>query len=109
MPAIHVNDGTINESVLSNNVPYNSTVCNETSDITLDDTENTVVLSGLINRLVAARDAAVKQDKTLAQNTKFFSNERQIPRNQPVLSMIPRQASRAQLPAKNTMKLRRSN
>merc|ERR1719318_549396 len=52
MPAIHVNDGTINESVFSNNVPYNSTVCNETSvssmvpDLTMDDMENTVVLSG---------------------------------------------------------------
>jgi len=115
-PSIHVNDGTINESVFSNNVPYNSTVCNDTSisssmvpDITMDDMENTVVLSGLINRLVAARDAAVMQDKTLTQNTEVFSNERQIPRNQPVLSKIPRQASGAQLPAKNARKMRRSN
>jgi hypothetical protein len=78
-------------------------------DITMDDMENTVVMSGLINRLVAARDAAVMQDKTLTQNTEVFSNERQIPRNPPVLSKIPRQASGPQLPAKNVRKMRRSN
>jgi len=114
-PAIHVNDGTINESVFSNNVPYNSTVCNETSvssmvpDMTLDDMENTVVLSGLINRLVAARGAAVMQDKTLMQNTEVFSSDRQMTRIPPVVSKIPRQTAGVQVPAKNTRKLRRSN
>merc|ERR1719318_1300222 len=115
-PVIHVNDGSINESVFSNNVPYNSTVCNETSvssmvpDMTMDDMENTVVLSGLINRLVAARDTAVMQDKRLAQNTEVFSNERQmLPRIQPVVSKIPRQVAGVQLPTKNTRKMRRSN
>lgn len=116
-PAIHVNDGTINESVFSNNVPYNSTVCNETSisssmvpDITMDDMENTVVLSGLINRLVAVRDAAVMQDKTLTQNTEILSSEWQMTRNHPVLNKIPRQAAGVKLPpARDTRKLRRSN
>merc|ERR1719318_1241627 len=104
-------------SVFSNNVPYNSTVCNETSvnsymvpDITMDDMENTVVLSGLINRLVAARDTAVMQVKALAQNSEVFSNERQmLTRVQPVVSKIPRQVAGVQIPAKNTRKLRRSN
>ena len=117
MPAIHVNDGTVNESVFSNNVPYNSTVCHETSvsssivpDLTIDDMENTVVLSGLINRLVAARDAAVMQDQTLTQNnSEVFSSERQMTRNPSVMSKIPRQAAGTQLPARNTRKLRRSN
>merc|ERR1719318_2097890 len=115
-PAIHVNDGTINESVFSNNVPYNSTVCNEASvsssmvpDMTMDDMENTVVLSGLINRLVAARDAAVMQDKTLSQNTEVVSSERQVTRIPPVVSKIPRQTPGVQVPVKNTRKLRRSN
>merc|ERR1719206_1153627 len=69
-------DGTINESAFSDNVPYNSTVCMNTTTtmrtmlpvITMaTDNDNTVVLSGLIDQLVAARDAAVLQDITLRQ------------------------------------------
>ena len=127
-PAIHVNDGTVNESMFIDNVPYNSTVCSydETTfgsagapNITTD-MENTVVLSGLIDKLVAARDAAVMQDSTLGQNYAVPSG-RALP-SRSVLGMrqpaqpssaasskIPRQATGRQLASKNARKLRRSN
>eukprot|EP00092_Neocalanus_flemingeri_P014462 GFUD01015606.1.p1 GENE.GFUD01015606.1~~GFUD01015606.1.p1 ORF type:complete len:767 (+),score=188.47 GFUD01015606.1:174-2303(+) len=119
VPSIHVNDGTINESVFSDNVPYNSTVCHETSvfgnsavpDIAVD-MENTVVLSGLIDKMVAARDAAVLQENLRIQNTKTSAttdgnNTRALP--VAVGSKIPRQPTASHMTIKATRKLRRSN
>eukprot|EP00092_Neocalanus_flemingeri_P022714 GFUD01024634.1.p1 GENE.GFUD01024634.1~~GFUD01024634.1.p1 ORF type:complete len:780 (-),score=195.56 GFUD01024634.1:138-2267(-) len=119
VPSIHLNDGTINQSVFSDNVPYNSTVCYENSvfgnvdvpDMSVD-MENTVVLSGLVNKMVAARDAAVMQDNLRIQNTKTFAttdgnNTRALP--VAVGSKIPRQPTASQMATKATRKLRRSN
>merc|ERR1719431_1624497 len=70
-------DGTINESAFTDNVPYISTVCmNSTTTnnrtrlqvITMNaENDNTVVLTGLIDKLVAARDAAGLQERSLRQ------------------------------------------
>eukprot|EP00092_Neocalanus_flemingeri_P004203 GFUD01004521.1.p1 GENE.GFUD01004521.1~~GFUD01004521.1.p1 ORF type:complete len:794 (+),score=179.39 GFUD01004521.1:244-2382(+) len=119
VPSIHLNDGTINQSVFSDNVPYNSTVCYENSvfgnvdvpDMTVD-MENTVVLSGLINKMVAARDAAVMQDCLRIQNTKTIAttdgnNTRALP--VAAGSKIPRQPTASHMATKATRKLRRSN
>eukprot|EP00092_Neocalanus_flemingeri_P016893 GFUD01018271.1.p1 GENE.GFUD01018271.1~~GFUD01018271.1.p1 ORF type:complete len:528 (-),score=130.40 GFUD01018271.1:97-1641(-) len=111
--------GTINQSVFSDNVPYNSTVCNETSvfgnvdvpDMSVD-MENTVVLSGLINKMVATRDAPVMQDSLRIQNKKTFAttdgnNTRAL--LVAVGSKIPRQPAASHMAIKATRKLRRSN
>merc|ERR1719233_1665868 len=105
-----IHDGTINESAFSENVPYNSTVCmNSTTTsrtmlpVTNMDTENdnTVVLSGLIDKLVAARDAAVLQDRTLRQQNTSHGKNRQ---GQPAQISKQDQSSN-----KSARKLRRSN
>jgi len=102
-------DGTINESAFSENVPYNSTVCmNSTTTnrtmlpVNTMDTENdnTVVLSGLIDKLVAARDAAVLQDKTLRQQNTSQGRDRRQP------AQISKQDKSSN---KSARKLRRSN
>eukprot|EP00092_Neocalanus_flemingeri_P033506 GFUD01036424.1.p1 GENE.GFUD01036424.1~~GFUD01036424.1.p1 ORF type:complete len:760 (+),score=195.92 GFUD01036424.1:167-2281(+) len=117
VPSIHVNDGTINESVFSDNVPYNSTVCNETSifgnsvvpDVTVD-MENTVVLSGLINKMVAVRDAAVLQEKTRNQEIETSTTtDCYYTRALPAGRKIPSQPSASRMSTKATRKLRRSN
>ena len=116
VPDIRVHDGTVNESVFSDNVPYNSTVlCNESAiftgnsmvpDITMD-MENTVVLSGFIDKMVAARDLAVAQDRM-----RVDYGERNM-RNDTCTggSKIPRQAQNVatKLSSTNSRKLRRSN
>merc|ERR1719154_634090 len=116
VPDIRVHDGTVNESVFSDNVPYNSTVCNEFSisnvssmvpDVTLD-MENTVVLSGLIDKMVAARDLAVARDKTRVEQA-----ERTLRSGSgAVSSRIPKQsqvATATKMSAKDARKMRRSN
>jgi len=104
------NDGTINESAFTENVPYNSTVCmNSTTDnrstlpvITMDTgIDNTVVLSGLIDELVAARDAAVLQDRTLRHQNTSHGTEKQVP-----IAQISKQDKSSN---KSARKLRRSN
>merc|ERR1719369_2432293 len=73
-----LHDGTIDESAFSENVPHNSTVCAQStrtlSPVTTvytdkDDTNNddTVILSGLSERLGPARDVASLQDTTQRQ------------------------------------------
>ena len=115
VPYIRVHDGTVNESVFSNNVPYNSTVCNESAiftgnsmvpDISMD-MENTVVLSGLIDKMVAARDLAVAQDRTRVENGERSMRGDLCTGG----SKIPRQAQSAatKLSSKNVRKMRRSN
>ena len=106
-------DGTINESAFSENVPYNSTVCMNTTTtkrtmlpvITVDtENDNTVVLSGLIDQLVAARDAAVLQDITLRQQNPVNCN---VAANKPGPSAQISSQDRSSIKA--ARKLRRSN
>ena len=118
VPSIHLNDGTINESAFSDNVPYNSTVLynddaptftGSTMPDVSTDMENTVVLSGLIDKLVAARDAAVLQDRARFQNTGQSSTGQYSTRVPPAGSKIPRQGATSQPSAKMARKMRRSN
>jgi len=113
---IPLNDCTINESAFSDNVPCNSTVMYDTfpsrcivPDV-CKDTENTVVLSGLIDKMVPARDAADLQDRTRAQKIGQSATSATGRYNTRVLagSKIPRQATSSQPSAKMTRKLRRS-
>merc|ERR1719508_475756 len=116
VPSIHLNDGTVNESAFSDNVPYNSTVLYDDETTTFSgscmvpdvstDMENTVVLSGLIDKLVAARDAAVLLDRTKAQNIGQLATGRCSTRD-PAGSNIPRQATASRPSDKR--KMRRSN
>ena len=118
VPSIHLNDGTINESAFSDNVPYNSTVLynddaptftGSTMPDVSTDMENTVVLSGLIDKLVAARDAAVLQDRARFQNTGQSSIGQYSTRVPSAGSKIPRQGATSQPSAKMARKMRRSN
>merc|ERR1712096_75982 len=117
VPSVHLNDGTINESAFSDNVPYNSTVLyNDTSSFPSScmvpdvstDMENTMVLSGLIDKLVAARDAAALHDRSKAQNIGQSAAGRSSTRV-PAGSKKPRQATASQPSSKMTRKMRRSN
>merc|ERR1719357_893450 len=74
-----LHDGTIDESAFCENVPHNSTVCAQSSTRTLSpvttvytdkddmDNDDTVILSGLSERLGPARDVASVQDSTQRQ------------------------------------------
>jgi len=75
-----LHDGTIDESAFSENVPHNSTVCAQRtrplSPVTTvytdnDDTDDdeTVILSGLRDRIGPARDVASLQDTTQRQQS----------------------------------------
>eukprot|EP00092_Neocalanus_flemingeri_P060816 GFUD01073009.1.p1 GENE.GFUD01073009.1~~GFUD01073009.1.p1 ORF type:complete len:323 (+),score=75.89 GFUD01073009.1:2-970(+) len=116
VPSIHVDEVTINESAFSDNVPYNSTVCIEASvssvvpDIGMD-MDNTVILGGFINRMVAARDAAVLQEKTRIQEDTVTSatTDSYNTRAPPAASKIPRLPNASRMSTKATRKLRRSN
>merc|ERR1719369_1164349 len=81
-----LHDGTIDEGAFSENVPHNSTVCAQStrtlSPVTTvytvkDDTDNddTVILSGLRDRLGPARDVASLQDSTLRQPSSSHGTE----------------------------------
>eukprot|EP00092_Neocalanus_flemingeri_P033507 GFUD01036425.1.p1 GENE.GFUD01036425.1~~GFUD01036425.1.p1 ORF type:complete len:760 (+),score=195.12 GFUD01036425.1:167-2281(+) len=116
VPSIHVNDATMNESAFSNNVPYNSTVCIEASvssvvpDISMD-MENTIILGGFIDRMVAARDAAVLQEKPRIQEDTMTSatTDSYNTRAPLAASKIPRLPTASRMSTKTTRKLRRSN
>ena len=104
-------DGTINESAFSENVPYNSTVCMNTTttnktmvpNITVNaENDNTVVLSGLIDQLVAARDLAVLQDRTLRQQNIAHGSMASKPPSDQILKQDKSSI-------KSARKLRRSN
>jgi len=80
IPDMIIDDAIVNERAFSQNVPCNSTVCMNTTtnrrDDTTTDPDNTVVLSGIMNQLVAVRDAAVQQDRTLQQQKETFGRKR---------------------------------
>jgi len=91
VPSLQLNDASmINESAFTSNVPYNSTVCYENVAQPLSDPllemENTAVMSGCIDKMLATRNDAMFK----------------VP-----LSKIPRHG--ALLSTKATRKLRRSN
>merc|ERR1719431_2542157 len=70
-----LHDGTIDETAFSDNVPHNSTVCvNSTRSLSpvttvYTDSDDTVILSGLRERLGPARDVADLQDSTQRQQS----------------------------------------